>query len=96
MTTLLITLIFLLADGTPAKYADIRCSGISVFIAGDDGSRHTGEGSPLIIDSRGAIVLNVQSPMTIGCEARQGAEAWRGNVALTRAQKVIVMSLEEE
>ena len=94
--TLLVTLIFLLADGTPARQARVVCDGITVFLAGDDGSRKTHEGSPLILDSRAAVILQVASPMTIFCEANADTQVWRGSVALSRAAKVIRLSLEEE
>lgn len=57
MAGILATLIFLLADGTPAKSADVRCLGLAVFESGSDIGQPMPEGSSLIVDARGAVII---------------------------------------
>lgn len=85
MTAILVTLIFLLADGSPAKLATVSCAGLAVFTAGDDASQPIAEGTPLILDSRGATILSVERPpQTIACWARFETQAWRDEIVLSK------------
>ena len=87
----LVTLIFLLADGTPAGKADVACSGIATFTAGDDDG--TPGSNKLIVDSRGAIVLQVADPVAITCSVSKDAQAWAGDIRLSYQGQVVRISL---
>lgn len=96
MTTILATLIFLLADGSPAKAAYVSCTGIDVFTAGDDAQVTIEEGSPLILDSRGAVQLITEQPRTIACHARQTDFVWQGDIRLARHGQITRLYLQKE
>lgn len=86
-TSVLVTLIFLLGDGRPARNADVRCVGVPIYAAGDDGQKLLDDGTSLIIDKRGAIILLVE-PTTITCDAKSGLYYWKGAIALEKHGQV--------
>ena len=83
MTAILTTLIFLLADGSAAKHAVVRCFGMTFFEAGVDGPNTSPEGSRLVLDSRGATVLIVPEPRSIDCIASHDTQTFSGSIKLT-------------
>ena len=93
MSTLLVTVIFLLADGRPAKQAWVYCSGLVIALVGSDRGE-TIENAPLMIDSRGALLINSE-PKTITCSARQDGQVWRGPIVLSKAEKIQRIYLKE-
>lgn len=94
-TSMLVTLIFLLADGAPAKDATVICSGVEVFAAGDDAQVQVDEGTPLIVDSRGAIQLIAKQPRTVTCNATFNSQRYSGQITLSRHGQVTKLYLKE-
>lgn len=72
---LLVIIIFLLADGSPAKKADVYCDGLRTYQAGDDKQTEVEE-APLILDSRGAIVFEVPEHSAYFCWANYKNQGW--------------------
>ena len=66
---LLFTVLFLLADGSPASKAYVACDGLVTFEAGNDVEGPGG--NVLIIDSRGATIVGAGK--AILCFARNSA-----------------------
>lgn len=95
MTALLVTLIVLLADGSPGKHAWLSCPELTVARIGSDGGELAEKGSALVLDSRGACIIQAPAPVSIACEAYYGTQRWVGRVALTRERKVVTIGLEE-
>jgi hypothetical protein len=87
MTTILATVIFLLADGTPAKTAIVSCLGVPVYHAGSDEVLSLDEGSPLLIDSRGAFIVEVMPNTTLTCTAKAHGQTWAGDLTFTKTTK---------
>lgn len=85
-STILVTVIWLLADGTPAKDATVFCSGVPILASGSD-DRTLVEDAPLAIDSRGAMIV-IDVPKTMTCVATQQGQIWRGPIELSRAKRV--------
>lgn len=85
--TILVTLVFLLADGRPAKNAAVTCQGLPVFLGGDDAHKLIDPGAYLLIDKRGALILDVE-PKTITCEAKSDVYYWKGPIHLKRHGQV--------
>lgn len=83
MNTILVTIFFLLADGTPAKDASVVCGNISVYLAGDD-DRKPLEGLELILDSRAAFIIEALPPITIDCVATFDGARFVGPIALKK------------
>lgn len=95
MTSLIVTLIFVLADGSPAKRAFAFCQGIAMFEAGNDfEDNRAEEGSRILLDSRGATVVVADAPQTIRCWAIQEGQRFSGPVVLTRSGQVIRVQLK--
>ena len=86
ISTILVTVIWLLADGTPAKYATVFCQGVQILASGSDLGEVI-EDAPLMIDSRGAMVV-IDVPKTITCVAHHQGQLWRGEIELSKAKKV--------
>lgn len=95
MTTILVTLLFLLSDGTPAKDATVICAGVEVFTAGDDAQAPVDGSTPLIVDSRGAVLLQAK-PTTITCNARWNAWYFSGPIDLKTHGQVTRLYLEKD
>lgn len=95
MTTILVTLIFLLSDGTPAKKAYVSCEGLALFEAGNDFETTVPEGAQLLLDSRGGSVVIAPADTKIHCWARQGDERWRGDIHLKKHGQVERMTLRD-
>lgn len=93
MTTVILSLIFLLADGTPAKHAIVSCPQIPTYLSGDD-ARTTIEDATLLIDSRGATIL-IMEPGPLTCSARYQGQAWTGTLSITKGRNVIRVYLKE-
>lgn len=87
MTTLMVTVIFLLADGTPAKTAIVSCLGVPVYNAGSDDAAQLDDGSPLILDSRGAMVVEAAPQTTLMCSAKAQGQTWTGALTLAKHTK---------
>jgi hypothetical protein len=92
--SLLVTVIFLLASGAPAKHARVTCEGVMTVEAGNDIETEA-PGAELIVDSRGAIVLGMKAPATITCTATFDTQRFSGPVVLARHGQVIRLSLKE-
>jgi hypothetical protein len=94
MTTILATVIFLLADGTPAKTAIVSCLGVPVYNAGSDDAAQLEDGSPLILDSRGAMVIEAAPQTTLMCTAKAQGQTWMGSITLTKQTKTTRIRLK--
>jgi hypothetical protein len=95
MTSLLVTVIFLLTDGAPARHAWVTCSGVAMFEAGNDfEANEAPDGARLLLDSRGAVVLIAPRPTTIDCHAMQDGAAFWGPVKLTKNGQVTKVVLK--
>lgn len=88
MSTFLVTLIFLLANGAPAKQAIVTCEGLLVFVVGQDTDVETGEGWPIVLDSRGAAIVSMEKPTTITCRAFTDEQSWYGPIHLEKHGQV--------
>ena len=86
VSTILVTVIWLLADGTPAKYATVFCHGVQIHASGSD-ERELVEDVPIAIDSRGAMHV-IDVPKTITCVAHYEGQLWRGSIELSKAKRV--------
>jgi hypothetical protein len=95
MTSILATVIFLLADGTPAKTALVSCLGVPVYNAGSDTHESLEDGSPLVLDSRGAFIVEVEPPTTLLCKARAEGQQWTGAIMFTPHTKTQRFYLKE-
>jgi hypothetical protein len=95
VSSLLVTLVFLLADGTAARSAYVSCSGIAMFEAGNDFEDNAApEGSRLLLDARGATVLIAPRPSTIDCWATQDGQRFSGAINLKRNGQVTAVRLK--
>jgi hypothetical protein len=94
MTSLLVTVIFLLADGTPAKTAYVSCLGVPVYNSGSDTPAQLAEGSPLILDSRAAMVIETEPNTTITCTAKAEGQRWAGAITFTKGMKTTRIRLK--
>jgi hypothetical protein len=93
---LLVTLIFLLASGAPAKHAIVTCDGVTAVEAGNDIETELSSSSAeLIVDSRGAVILGMKAPATIRCTATFETQRFSGPLTLMRHGQVIKLSLKE-
>jgi hypothetical protein len=93
--SLLVTVIFLLASGAPAKRAIVTCEGVATFEAGNDVEAVLSTGAVLIVDSRGAIALMVDAPRTITCTATFDTQRFHGPIVVKRSGQVTRVSLKE-
>lgn len=91
-TSILVTLLFVLADGRPAKNADVRCTGVPVYAAGDDEQKRRPDGTSLIVDRRGAVIVFLE-PRTITCDAKFDVYHWTGPIALKRHGQVTTIRM---
>jgi hypothetical protein len=91
---LLVTLIVLLADGSPGKYAYLSCPAIDVARVGSDTGELMPRGTSIALDSRGAAIVQSQHPTTLTCHAVYADQMFSGPVNLTREQKIVRIKLE--
>jgi hypothetical protein len=91
---LLVTLIVLLADGSPGKHAYLSCPAIDVARVGSDTGELVAPGSSIALDSRGAAILQSAAPRTVTCHAVYADQMFSGPVNLTREQKIVRIKLE--
>jgi hypothetical protein len=94
--SLLVTLIFLLASGAPAKRAMVTCGGIATFEAGNDFEMEHASGGALVVDSRGAVAVMVDAPVTITCTATFGTERFHGPIVIRKSGQVTRLSLKDD
>lgn len=81
MTDLLVTLLLLLSDGSPASKAFIQCTGIRGMIEGSDEGA-TYENPIFVVDSRGAVIFTIAEPITINCTVRKDEERYVGDIKI--------------
>lgn len=79
---MLITIIFVLSTGAPAKNAAVTCDGVSTYVAGDDGQVPIA-GAELVLDTRGALIISGQ-PGTIACYAYDDGYLWMGSIVMKK------------
>lgn len=89
----LVTLIFLLADGTPARYARVSCPQIPMYLSGDDKASLITDAN-LLIDARGATIVTTE-PGPLSCTARQSGQTWAGDLEITEKTRVFRLTLKE-
>lgn len=92
MTSVLVTLIFLLANGAPAREAWVSCPQIPTYLSGDDTGALIHD-AHLLLDARGATIL-IMEPGTLTCSARQGDQWWTGDIAVINGRNVIRVHLK--
>jgi hypothetical protein len=90
MINVLITVIFLLANGKPAKDAWVYCDGVSVYQAGDD-SREAIEDAPLVLDSRGAVIFDLAPTANVICTARQDTQWVRVTIDTKKKRQLVYL-----
>lgn len=95
MSSLLVTIVLLLADGSPGKKVWFACPEIAVAKIGSDSGEVAARGTWLVLDARGACVINVPAPMSIYCEGYYDTQEFKGRIALTREHKVVTVALKE-
>lgn len=89
----LLTVIFLLANGKPARDAWVYCDGVPIYQAGDD-THEILEDAPLILDSRGAAIFELAPTAHVVCTARQDNQWVR--VTLDTKKKRQLVYLKEQ
>lgn len=97
MSSLLLTVIILLADGSPGKHATVGCPSVVVSAVGSDRGEAAPEGSPLVLDARGAFILNVPQPMPIACWAAYNTQRWGGFLRMDqKVQRIYLIEYGED
>lgn len=91
--TSLITVIFLLSTGAPAKQARVICPDMTLFVAGEDAATRV-SGLQLQLDSRGGTVIEGSLGGVYFCEATQENEYWSGTVNFMKHGKVFKFTLQ--
>ena len=94
MSAVMVTLIFLLASGAPAKSAYVTCEGLSLFLAGEDGNKAASEGSRLLLDKRGATIVIGDKGQKLTCFARYAGESAWQDITLRRTGVVEIVQLK--
>lgn len=94
-TAFLVSLIFLYSDGTPAKDASVICGPLQSYTFGIDEEQVPGPLTrvSLLLDARGAAIVNATVPFALNCDAAGRDEVWTGSIALAPNQKVIALTL---
>lgn len=90
MINVLITVIFLLANGKPAKDAWVYCDGVQVYQAGDD-SKEPIEDAPLVLDSRGAVIFDIAPTANVICTARQDTQWVRVTIDTKKKRQLVYL-----
>jgi hypothetical protein len=91
--TFLVTLIFLLSDGTPVNKGVVHCDGINLINAYEEDQPISEAGTALQLDSRGGSLMTVWSPTTIICALHYRGEWWRGAISLSKHGQVEIRYL---
>jgi hypothetical protein len=92
---ILVTILILMSDGSPASKSFFQCFGIVGAVGGDDNGAELPD-PVLFVDSRGAVIMADYGPATIQCQARHKGESWRGSIAIDRDRQVIRVYLKEQ
>lgn len=97
MSNLLLTVIFLLADGSPAKKATVSCPTVLVSVIGSDRGELAEDGSAIVLDSRGAFILELPKPMPIACWAAYNTQRWGGFLRMDqKVQRITLIDYGED
>lgn len=97
MTSILLTVIFLLADGSPAKDAVVSCPDVTVSAIGSDRGDLAPMGTPLVLDARGAFILEVPRPRQVSCWAAFNSQRWGGFLRMDqKVQRIYLIEYGEE
>lgn len=93
----LITLIFVLASGAPAKKAYVYCDGYPVYKAGDESEdRQLTLGGYFVLDSRGAVILTASPGSSYYCHADFENQHWEGSIKFDKDREKKYVWLEEQ
>jgi hypothetical protein len=86
--TFLVTLVFLLSDGSPVNKGIAHCDGINLINAYEGDQPVSEAGTAIQLDARGGSVMTVYQPTTITCAVHFRGEWWRGVISLTKHGQV--------